>query len=429
MRSEVIHQLLWGVLFVLLSISCQQSDLPAGTNALPALELTIANQTPTPTSVAASAESSQDRPLTVWLPARFMPAPASTEEASFSEALQQFEQQYPALPVEVYARADEGQAGLLNYLRSAQRVAPAILPDVVLLDTQQLWRATELGLIKPLLNGEFSQPDTFYPFALDAVKVNGELHGFPYFADAIHLVYKRTSIATPPVTWEEMLATGQRFLFPGAGHGGLSDEWLLLQYVSAGGTELGETSVANREALGLLFTFLAESRAQDVVPPQTLTLSEPTAVWSTLAIGEGEMASLSAHTFRSLAVSTEEFGFAPLPGRQGAEQTVAQVWAFAILTDDTQRRSLATALIHGLLAPTVQGRWSFSAYWLPTQPAAMQEWNTADPYSQFIDQQLHAAIALPGSPAFAEFAKQLQQTQSAILNGEMTPEQAVAEFR
>jgi multiple sugar transport system substrate-binding protein len=428
MRSAVVDPLFWKVLLIILLAGCQQADPPASTDTLPAIELAIASQTPTPT-VVVSAEAERDRPLTVWLPATFMPAPDTAAEAVLTEAVQQFEQLYPALPVEVYARADEGEAGLLNYLRSAQRVAPSILPDVVLLDTQQLWQAAGLGLIKPLQNEELDELDDFYPFALDGVQVNGQLQGFPYFADTIHLVYKRASIATPPVTWEEMLASGQRFVFPGAGHGGSSDEWLFLQYMSAGGTQPAETMMADSDALGLLFTFLAESRARGVIPPQTLTLGEPTTVWSTMVTGEAGMVSLSAHTFLSLAVNAEEYGFAPLPGRQGAGQTIARVWAFAVLTDDAQRRSLATALIHGLLAPAVQSRWSFSAHWLPTQPAAMQEWNTADPYSQFIDQQLNSAIALPGSPAFAEFAKQLQQTQSAVLNGEMTPQEAVAEFQ
>jgi arabinogalactan oligomer/maltooligosaccharide transport system substrate-binding protein len=105
--------------------------------------------------------------------------------------------------VDVQIKAENGEASLLNYLRVAQRVAPLILPDIIVINTQQLWQIVDLGLIEAIELGEIGQAGDFYQFALDAVTYNGQTYGIPYTADLLHLAYHQNQLTTAPTTWEE----------------------------------------------------------------------------------------------------------------------------------------------------------------------------------------------------------------------------------
>jgi ABC-type glycerol-3-phosphate transport system substrate-binding protein len=185
----------------------------------------------------------------------------------------------------------------------------------------------------------------------------------------------------------------------------------------------------DRQALEKMLTFLAEGKARGIIPPQVTTIAGPSALWSTIATEEIEMASMSAYGFLHYDSGGEGFGFAALPGHAGKSPILAQVWAFAVLTNEEQRRMLTMALIDSFLSPTAQGQWSMATHHLPTRPEAWRTWGTGTPYLQFLSQQLQDASALPATQQAADFVRRLQQAQNGILTGQQTPQQIVADFR
>lgn len=416
-----------GFFFLLLILTaCGQATLAQATATPDGMfqPVSVPTSTPAPPS---NRMSLAQRPLTVWMPSSLSGAARPEVDQFIASATDAFARRYPNQTVEWVVKAEEGQASLLNYLRNAQRVAPTIVPDLLLLDAQQIWQVAELGLAQPLTVTGLTEREGFYPFAWDAVTIHDYYYGIPYFATPLHLVYNSQVLEYPPTTWSELVASGGQFAFAGAGSGGYADEWLLLQYTSAGG-EIGHGTTVNPEALALLFAAIAQGRTSGTIPPEVMTYSSDSAMWSALVAGQVDLASVAATIYLHERGVGSPFAVAPMPGIQGEVAPIASVYAFVVLADDSERQTQALALVDSLLAPDVHGRWAQAVDWLPVRPAALQSWVAKDAYIQFLQQLLEEATALPGDRSFADFSRRLQQVTSAVISGEMTPEAAAAAF-
>lgn len=407
--------------------ACRQ-PAPAEATATPVtLAQPVSGPALTPAATAIPRANLVQRPLTVWMPALLAGEARPGAEQIIAAAVDDFTLRFAGQTVELVVKADEGQASLLNYLRSTQRVAPTILPDLLLLDAKQIWQVIELGLAQPLTPTQLTQRDGFYPFAWDAVSIHDRYYGVPYFAAPVHLAYNVQLVETAPTIWSEVVASGHRFAFAGAGSSGYADEWVLLQYLNAGG-ELGRGSSVRPEALARLFSTLDQGRSTGTIPPEAMTYASANAVWAALAAGHVEMASVPANVYLGERAAGAPFAVAPVPGINGEGRTIADVYAFIILTDDGERRTRALALIDHLLAPEVHGAWAYAVDWLPVRPEALTSWLANDEYTLFIQPLLEEAIALPGERSFADLSRRLQQVTTSVMNGEMTPEAAVTAF-
>lgn len=367
--------------------------------------------------------------LVLWAPAFFEARPDANAGNVLQAMYRQFEQANPGVHIDVHIKAESGETSMFNYLRSAQRVAPTILPDLVLIDTQYLWQIVELDLVHPITLDSLGAKLNFYPFALNSVTFKQQQYGVPYVADLIHAVYATDVYTTTPTSWNAVLATKRPYLFPVGLRDSFYDDSLLLQYVGAGGPLLENGDVANPEAATSLFTFLTQARSAGVISDDALTLSNLDAVWAVFLTGQASAANTWASLYLGQTKPSETIKFGPVPTLKGTNITIARTWAFAILTNDPQRRQLALQLIGRFLEPTLQGRWSQFTNHLPTSVNAIAQWPTTDPYHEFLRQQLAIAIAIPSGRPFAEFAKHLQIVQQAILHGQLTVKDAVAQLR
>jgi ABC-type glycerol-3-phosphate transport system substrate-binding protein len=118
-----------------------------------------------------------------------------------------------------------------------------------------------------------------------------------------------------------------------------------------------------------------------------------------------------------------------LPRSNDAPRTIARVYAFAILTNDESRRSQALALLDHLFDPELHSELTLAMHWLPTRPVVLENWPNTLTFKGVVRSQLEGAVALPSDRSFADFARQLQQMLTRVLNGEITPEKAATEFR
>ena len=159
----------------------------------------------------------ESRQIVIWAPEFWAPSDETPSGQVVNSAITQFEQANTGIKVEVQTKAEAGEAGIFNYLRSAQKVAPAVLPDAVFLDTQDLWRLVELGMVQPLTDTVALRPERFYPFALSAARVGDELFGIPYASDIVHAAAFGVSGQTIPANWSDLRADGRGYLFPTVG--------------------------------------------------------------------------------------------------------------------------------------------------------------------------------------------------------------------
>src|SRR3972149_1775549 len=67
-----------------------------------------------------------------------------------ADRLDEFDAGQDEVTLNVFAKKDKERGGLLDLLRAASPVAPAVLPDVILLSDADLAVAAREGLIQPL---------------------------------------------------------------------------------------------------------------------------------------------------------------------------------------------------------------------------------------------------------------------------------------
>ncbi|HRW03784.1 MAG TPA: extracellular solute-binding protein [Caldilineaceae bacterium] len=366
-----------------------------------------------------------NRQLVLWASAPFEALLDPETNRTLVTVYEQFERNHPGVHIDAQLHAEHGEASLLNYLRSAQRVAPAILPDIILIDTQELWQIGDLELLRPFDWESVASNFTFYPFAVSAVTYQEQIVGIPYMTDLTHMVGYAEQVGELPRTWEAFLTAGQPLNFV-AGKAENVNEFAYYQYLGAGELLLGDEPI-DTERLLAYFTFLADAQAQNLIPETVLEITDVTAAWNAFMAAEQGLAETSTSVILNHwdAVSNGVVQYGPLPSRTGNTPASTRVWAFIIVASDTQQRELSIALLQALLAPDVHSQWNRLAMRIPTQPAAFELWRNPAAYYNFVQQQLAEALSPPSSRRFADLNRRLHYAQELVLRQEMAPEEAV----
>lgn len=411
------------IILVTLCAACNPNQTAAPT-ATPAPAPPTATEANDGQPVAAALPNA-NRTLVVWAPDFAGVSRNDNAGNVLTSALRRFELSHPGLRLETHVKAETGTASLLNHLRSAQRVAPSILPDLVLINTQQLWQLVDIGLVPPLAPAEQPALTGYYPFAWNAVAYRERSYGFPYAAEVIQQVYNPETDYSPPTTWREALAGTGPWRYPAAGGGLFDNATVLLQYAGAGGVLMEDGSVSDPDALSAVFRFLTSARNQEVIPADVVETATFDEVWAAYVALPTGMVSVDSTNFLAHGGVTPTGQFAPIPTENGQPLTIANTWALAILTSEETKRHDALELVAALLDPEVLGTWSQYANVLPTTQAALAQWAGLDNYTAFLDVQLNAAIALPNGTAFDSFATEVIQAQIGVLTGNLTPAEAM----
>lgn len=405
-------------------VGCQNLDTP------PLLPVTTTptlgiEGTPSP---AGSEESgvitNGERQLVIWVPEFFQPPVEATPIAALQNVYEQFRHNHPDVHLDIQTKVEVGESSLLNYLRYAQNMAPTILPDMVLLTTEQLWQAADLGLVQPVEWQTLTHTPDFFQFARDAVQYQAKTIGIPYAADVIHLVYHADQMAQAPATWETVVTAGTPY-FLAAGNQDHPSASLLLQYVGAGGQLFEDGSISNPDAISSMLTFMAQAKVMGVLPEKILEINSVEAAWSAFEANNTGIADVSARMVLAKWETLDNLGFAQIPTINGATVTIAHTWAFALITSDAEQQKLALELVEQFLDPVVHSAWSRTSHQLPTQITAYTTWGDTSPYYEFLQHQLDVAIAIPNGRPFADFAKRLQHAQELVLLNQLNIEDAV----
>ncbi len=110
---------------------------------------------------------------------------------------------------------------------------PELLPDLVLIDVDELGVAVQAELVRPL--DDLLPADLvadLYPFARKAGTVDGRLYALQFQADLDHLVYNTGRMTVPPSSWPGVLSNPGPYIFPAGGQAGLVNDDFLIQYLA-----------------------------------------------------------------------------------------------------------------------------------------------------------------------------------------------------
>lgn len=374
--------------------------------------------------------------LTWWTPEFLSPKAAQHAGPLLAEQLAAFEDsQQGKVTVNAVLKARYGKGGLLDFLRTAQPVAPAVLPDLVALDVIELEVAAAAGLLQPL-DGLLA-PELLaglYPFATANGQFGNRLLAVQLIADVEHIVYTEDQAARPPATWSALINGRLPYLFPIAGVSAGSvarpqealTHAVISQYLSAGASQDPASRGLRVEAQPLtrLLAFYAEATRSGLLPPAALEVGDSETVWSVYTQSRVPFAYVSGRHYLAERDMSQEVNYAAAPGYAAPARSLADGWALAIVTTDPARQRAAAALINWLLQPQHAAALARAVSWLPTSPEALAAWG-ADPYLSFLNEHLATAIPHPIGADYTQAAGRIQRAVISVVKSEASPEQAV----
>jgi ABC-type glycerol-3-phosphate transport system substrate-binding protein len=367
--------------------------------------------TPTPVNATPA-------PLQVWLPPEFAPSGNGLGSNVLAAQLAQFEQTHPNLAVDVRVKAPSGTGGLLHSLVAAYNVAPAILPNLIALNGEDLASAAAAGLIIPLDTFFPSQAlDDYYPFSQAlSRRENGERMGLPFAADAQVLVYNANYYAASPLTWNSV--TTGTFIFPG---GDLMALTVLNEYLALGGT-LADSSgklTLNVDLLAQALAFFRTARDKGILPMSTLAYADTAATWQGFRDGRATLAVTSARQFLAGYERAAAAAGTLIPAPGGQPLALARGWSWAIVNTQPERHADVAVLLTWLTDPAQLSAWTQAAGVLPTRSSVLTGW-TPSPRAVFAGEVMAKAQIQPTDAVLTKVGPPLQQALADVLNERAT---------
>ncbi len=401
---------------------------------------TIPLQTATPTAVPVTptrpATPARQRKitLTLWTIEALGPigdVPGATELASFIQA---FEAAHPDIRVEVIRKKPYGKGGMLDFLTTTAAAVPSGLPDIAVLNTRELGIAARRKLLQPLND---RVDDRLAQDLVNAAQLGGRVgetwYGLPFVAEVEHLIYNTSLVPTPPATWTEVLSGTAQYLFPAGGQAGATgqgnvvNDAFVIQYLAAGGRFVDENGrpIVDRLAVAQVLGFYADGIAAGVIPQNILEYRDLDAVWPVYLSEDVAMANVSSRRYLASREGFRKSAFAPIPTRTGITATLANMWAYVMVTSDPQRQAAAWSLIRWLTDPQRLRPWALAAHWLPTRLSALPD-TSDDAYLKFVTELLLQAQVRPRGPFYDRAGRLLQTAVEDVVSGSATAEEAAA---
>lgn len=426
-------------LVAMVSAACQALDLdwPLALPAAPTLTPTepaptLGAMPATPDGPAATGEpdsAPEEVVLTVWVSEALSPSSETPGGQQMLAQLATFDELHPEVRVEVAAKLTTGPGSTLAYLRSAQAVAPSVLPDLALLDREALLQAAREDLVVPM--DELVDPaivEGLYPVAVGLGTVGDRLAGVPYVLQVQHVAYRDTLVDGPPSSFAAALNSPVPFVFP-IGTVGNVNQTALAQYIAAGGTLADEegTPLLDAGALAEVLTFYANAREANVIDPALFQMTDPAESWQLFLGRQAGMAVVTSTAFLADGGQVRSTGVTWLPTPDGSPFALATGWLWVVTTQEPERQAAAMTLFNFLMNPVNQGAFTQAAGWLPSQPGALAVWGDNDRYASFGDQLLRSAVPIPEPGIRATVGAAIQEALEDVLLSDVPPEQAASQ--
>jgi ABC-type glycerol-3-phosphate transport system substrate-binding protein len=424
LRYALISCLLIGWLCV--GDGCGQAS-PTAPAATPTLT-PRALETPTPTlsPTATAVPPGAPQTLTVWITELASPLDGGERALIFERQIKAFEATHPGLTIEIIYKKPDGTGGMGDFATTASAVAPAVMPDLLMIDQQDLPGLAAKGLAVPL--DDLLAPELLadlYPFAIQAGTVEDQLVGVPFETSIEHALYNTSKIAVPPASWTEVFSSGATYVFPTLGQDGLVNDAFLIQYLSAG-AELLEPSgdpALDQQALSDVLGFYRTGIENGAILTDVLEYDTVRSGWRKYLQAEVVMSNMTSDLYFEGRGLLRVSKATAIPTRDGQPPVaLARGSAWVLTTSDVNRQPLAVKLLSWLLSPYNMASWSQAAGLLPTRRAAFEQMpRDDDEYVSFVYKQLEYAMPYPASETHLRLYRAMQQAVNAVLRDDELP--------
>ena len=400
---------------------------------------------PTPTALPTPTPVSREVNLTLWVPDILDPLAETDGAEAFGTQVADFARASYEINVEVLVKRGTGAGGLYDLLSTASDVAPAIVPDLLILNQQDLFRAALDGLIQPL-DDDMPSDAGYFPTALEAMATEEGLWAFPYVATAEQMAYRPTMTLTAPITWTAVLSQAYSLVLPGAPSDGLASDALLSMYIGAGGRVVDEKGqpTLDRTVLEKVYGFILDLQEVGLLDAeQVLDLTDTASCWAALLEGRAQLAPVSVSAYwnpRLAALSGADAPSAPevpvtpadvvlpiwIPTESGAPVTILHTWGIAVTTSDPVRKEAALELVRWLVSAQRMADLTRTASLVPTRHQVVATWGLPPDEEAFIITLLESSVSPPPANADATVRRALQAGLTTILQGDAVTADASA---
>jgi ABC-type glycerol-3-phosphate transport system substrate-binding protein len=380
----------------------------------------------TPTNAAVTPQTPDITPvpdpgpaaLEIWLPPEFGMTGDTGNGRLLNDQLIAYEAAHRGAHVSVRVKAATGPGGLFNSLLTASSAAPAVLPNIIALNRDDLAQAAAAGLLLPL--DEHVAADMladYYAFAQSLGRVGGAWFGLPFAADARVMVYQTSLYPSPPLMFSDIV-TGSIAL-PAAEGSGLT---VLNVYLALGGTltnEAGELAIETTTLARTLLLFQSLHSA-GVLPLSSLEHTDTAATWQAFRDRRASLAVTTAQWYMLEYFRVDGAAATLLPTSGEPQMALADGWSWAIVNTRPEHLARSVELLNWLNEPQWQAAWTESSSTLPTRAATLAGWSSRRLVPFVSDVVTHAELRPPSS-TLAIIGPPLRQALNDVLNARATP--------
>lgn len=422
------------LLLISLTLSCQASPTPQPTPTIPTTLTVTTSPRPTPrppntpTSEVTDLEAIT---LTFWTVEAISPSAEDDRGDFIAQNIRTFERNHDRTQVEVIIKKPTGKGGVLDFMRSARKVAPAVLPDVAIINATDLEQATIDNLLVPL-GGRLDRSlvQDLLPAARKMGTVQEKLMGIPLGLEMQHLIYSTERFTNTPLLWSDILTDEVNYVFPAKGNNGLVNSATLSQYFSAGGTLLDNQGLPkiDEPALRLVLEFYEQALAQGVITSSVLEIATPEEIWPSYLEAETNIAHINVQQYLTNRTLLENTDFAPIlvPQETNTSIAITRGWVMVLITTDPNRQDMALSFMEWFLSTSNNAEWNRINQQIPTRDSAYQQIAGEAIYWQFLADQLNSARPQPRFSGYDRLGRIMQQAVQDVISGEASAEEATA---
>ncbi len=332
-------------------------------NSLPQPTMTPLSEPQTTISAATPGPSPETKPAThlvVWLPDQVLErnSPLMLELIQKQTAI--FSSKHPDITVDIRIKSSIGSSLLLDTLQNTSLAAPASLPDLILLNREEMEVAALKGLLIPFDGATdiLAANDWMEPIRQLAT-IQGSTFGIPVASDAlVYLSPAGEKKTQPPLT------EGKPILCF------LNDPKAFLPlsiYLASGGSLIDEIGNPALDKAAFLSDLQQLKNARDTgaLPSWVMDISEPADVYRYFSSGRGNrMAAWYGETAESILSVSELSQFTDSTGNPA---TLVRGWFWAMTQPDNSQRIVSVELAETLAEESFLAELQQTARLLPVR--------------------------------------------------------------
>ena len=328
--------------------------------------------------------------------------------------------------VEVVTRvkADGGVGGLLDSLSSTHLAAPQFLPDLVMLNREQLLGAVGKDLVyAPATMQARLESADWYPAGLSNVSVNGVSFGIPIGLNPLVMAYDSATQIPPANEWSAIVTNPGRLGFAADDP---EARFMTLLYLSVGGKLEDDLQRPQLELEPLTNALLLLDEAEAAKHISVLSLDYETdkQVWDAFNAWSVNKAIIPL-SYVLGNPSTDQATLPPKPALTMPEITLADGTLWAITRNEPERMELAQKLLEALSEPSFLAKWSTDLNCVPARSSAVTllEYPALKP---FVDKIALASVLYPDQAIVEKIGPVLRNAMRVVLQDGGDPAEVAA---